>query len=184
MPRLPPVVREDLSPVQQRVYDLIKKTRGNVRGPFAIWLNAPELAEHCLAIQHMLNYNSRLDKRSMQLMILIVARRSSAQFAWDIHARHAAELGIEPHVVEAIRTRGEPIFHREEDRMIYDLVIELDATRTLSDASFERGLAALGQERMVELVAAVGFYMMVAITLNAFNAPVAGGARPFPEAAS
>jgi len=108
MPRLPPVVRETLSPEQQRVHDLIKSTRGNVRGPFAIWLAVPELAERCLQLQHMLNYQSRLDKRLMQLMILIMARQSSAQFAWFVHARHASELGIAPEIVEAIARARRP----------------------------------------------------------------------------
>jgi 4-carboxymuconolactone decarboxylase len=178
MPRLPPVMRETLTPEQQRVFDLIEKTRGNVRGPFAIWLAVPELAEQCLQLQHMLNYNSRLDKRLMQLMILIMARQSSAQFAWFIHARHALELGIAPEIVEAIRTRQTPAFERDEDRLVYDIVMELDATRTLSAASYARAQAALGTEQLVELVAAAGFYVMVAMTLNVFDAPVPGGEQP------
>lgn len=178
MARLPEIVHENLSPEQQRVHDLIKKTRGNVRGPFAIWLNVPELAERCLAIQHMLNHESRLDERLMQLMILIMARQSSAQFAWYVHARHAAALGISADIIEAIRIRNTPAFDRDDDRLVYDVVMELDTTRTLSDQSYGRAFAALGQEQLVELVAAVGFYVMVAMTLNVFDAPVPGGARP------
>ena len=33
---------------------------------------------------------------------------------------------------------------------------------------------------MVELVAAVGFYVMVAVTLNAFDVPIPDGIRPLP----
>jgi 4-carboxymuconolactone decarboxylase len=129
-------------------------------------------------MQHLLNYESRLDKRLMQLLILIMARQGSAQFAWYVHARHAAELGIAADIVEAIRTRNDPRFDHDDDRLVYEIVMELDDTRTLSDASYERALAALGQEQLVELVAAVGFYVMVSMTLNAFDAPVPGGARP------
>jgi 4-carboxymuconolactone decarboxylase len=178
MARLPPVARDTLAPEQQRVFDLIKETRGNVRGPFAIWLHVPELAEPCLRLQHMLNYHSRLDKRLMQIMILIMARKSSAQFAWFIHARHAHELGIDPAIIEAIRTDQQPRFERDDERLVYDLVVELDRTRTLSESSYARALAALGRETLVELVAAAGFYVMVAMSLNVFDAPVPGGERP------
>lgn len=178
MPRLPAIVRENLSPEQQRVHDRVRETRGQVRGPFEIWLNVPELAEQCLDIQHRLNHDARLDQRLMQLMILIMARRSSAQFAWYAHARRAVELGISAHVIEAIRTRNDPAFDRADEKLVHDIVMELDATRHLSDASYRRALAALGQERLVELVTAVGFYVMVAMTLNVFDAPVPGGARP------
>jgi hypothetical protein len=39
-------------------------------------------------------------------------------------------------------------------------------------------MALFGEQKMVELVAAVGFYVMVAMTLNAFDAPVPGGKKP------
>jgi 4-carboxymuconolactone decarboxylase len=182
MARLPSPQRDALSPAQQRVYDLIKETRGNVRGPFAIWLNVPELAEPCLRMQHALNYHSRLDKRLMQLMTLIMARRASAQFAWFIHARHAHELGIENEIVEAIRTNQKPPFIRDDERLVYDIVVELDATRTLSETSYARALSVFGTETLVELVTATGFYAMVAMTLNAFDAPVPGGERPLGQA--
>jgi len=178
MPRLPAIAPETLTGEQKRVYDKIAETRGQVRGPFAIWLNAPQLAEACLQLQNTLNHHSRLDPRLMQLMILVMARRSSAQFAWYAHARHAEKVGLAANIVEAIRTRSDPPFERDDERLIYDLAVELDTTRTLSDASYERALAALNREQLVELVVAVGFYVMVAMTLNAFDAPVPGGARP------
>lgn len=105
MPRLSAIVRENLSPEQQRVHDLVQQTRGQVRGPFAIWLNVPELAEQCLDKQNKLNHASRLDQRLIQLMILIIARQSAAQFAWYTHSRRAAALGIEANIVDAIRVR-------------------------------------------------------------------------------
>jgi hypothetical protein len=33
---------------------------------------------------------------------------------------------------------------------------------------------------MIEFVTAIGFYTMVAVTLNAFDAPVPGGKAPLP----
>jgi len=56
--------------------------------------------------------------------------------------------------------------------------MEVAVTWTPSNTNYRRALAALGQEQLVELVAAVGFFVMVAMTLNAFGAPVPGGARP------
>jgi hypothetical protein len=39
--------------------------------------------------------------------------------------------------------------------------------------------ATFGEQQMVELVAAVGFYVMVGMTLNAFDAAVPGAVEPF-----
>ena len=126
----------------------------------------------------MFNYENRLDKRLMQLMMITTARLWSAQFAWFIHAEHALELGVSPEVVHAIRDNKPPPFQREDERLVYEVVTELNEDRTLSESTYERALEMLGRERLVELVAATGFYAMVSMTLNAFDAPVPGGSQP------
>ena len=80
--------------------------------------------------------------------------------------------------MEAIRERRTPVFEKEDERLVYDITRELDATRTLSQTTYDRGVGMLGAEAMVELVSAVGFYVMVAMTLNTFQAPVPGGKLP------
>ena len=46
MTRLPELDEEALTAEQREIYDRIKKVRGQVRGPFAVWLRNPELAEY------------------------------------------------------------------------------------------------------------------------------------------
>jgi len=62
--------------------------------------------------------------------------------------------------------------------LIYDLAMELNMTRSLSEANFRRGIDIFGEQVMVELVAGVGFYGMVAMTLNVFAVPAFGGKKP------
>jgi 4-carboxymuconolactone decarboxylase len=178
MPRLPPVDPDRLSPEHRAVYDEILRVRGQVRGPFAIWLTSPELCHHALTLQDWFPKHAKLERRLLELMILVLARQATAQFAWFVHEPHALRLGISRTVVEAIRERGTPDFEREDERLVYDLTLELDATKTLSQASYQRGIEMLGAQAMVELVSAVGFYVMVAMTLNTFDAPVPGGKLP------
>ena len=90
------------------------------------------------------------------------------------HEPHALKGGISHDVIKAIRARRTPDFIKEDERFVYDATIELDSLRTMSQATYDRGMALLGAEAMVELVAAVGFYVMVAMTLNTFQAPVPG----------
>jgi 4-carboxymuconolactone decarboxylase len=178
MPRLPEIDEPKLNQEQRRIYDEVKRVRGQVRGPFAIWLRNPELAEYALKIQDLFASRARLERRLLQLMILVSARLATAQFAWFIHESHALKEGISADIVEAIRERRAPKFRREDERLVYDITLELNVTRTLCEATYNRGMAMLGEARMVELVAAVGFYVMVAMTLNAFDVPVPDGHKP------
>jgi 4-carboxymuconolactone decarboxylase len=117
----------------------------------------------------------KLERRLLELMILVAARQSTAQYAWFIHEPHALKFGIAPDIVQAIRERRTPAFARDDERLVYDITIELNTTRTLSEGNFQRGMAMFGEAVMVELVSAIGFYSMVAMTLNAFAVSVPDG---------
>ena len=97
-----------------------------------------------------------------------------------MHEKNGLEAGLTQPVVDAIRTRCVPEFAREEERVVYDTITELNETRALSAPAYDRALRALGLDLLIELIAAAGFYTMVAMTLNAFDAPVPGGKRPLP----
>jgi 4-carboxymuconolactone decarboxylase len=150
------------------------RVRGHMRGPFAIWLRNAELCENTLELQEMFASRVKLERRLLELMILVAARLATAQYAWFIHEPHALKFGIAPEIVQAIRERRTPGFTREDERLVYDITTELNTTRTLSEASFQRGMAMFGEQVMVELVSAIGFYVMVAMTLNAFAVSVPG----------
>jgi len=178
MPRLPEVDREKLSSEQGKIYDEIQRVRGRVRGPFAVWLRNAELAQHALGLQDMFAARVQLDRRLVQLMILVAARAANAQYAWYIHEPHALEHGISQEIVDAIRERRTPDFTGDDERLVYDITLELNTTRTLSEFTFNRGMAVFGEQKMVELVSGIGFYSMVAMTLNAFDVSVPTGIKP------
>lgn len=178
MARLPELDEAKLSPEQKSIYDDIMRVRGRVRGPFAVWLRNAELAEGTLKLQDMFAARVKMERRLIQLMILVAARAASAQYAWYIHEPHALQHGISQEIVDAIRERRTPDFTKEDERLVYDITLELNATRRLSDATFKRGMALFGEQQMVELVSGVGFYAMVAMTLNAFDVEVPGGNKP------
>ena len=110
-----------------------------------VWLRHPELAEYGLKLQDMFASRVKLERRLMQLMILVSARLATAQFAWFIHESHALGEGISSDIVEAIRERRTPNFSRDDERLVYDITLELNLTRTLSEATFNRGMALFGE---------------------------------------
>ena len=178
MGRLPDLDENNLSAEQQTIYDEIKRVRGGVRGPFAVWLRNAELGAGTLKLQDLFASRVKLERRLVQLMILVAARFANAQFAWHIHEPHALRYGIAPDVVDAIRQRRTPDFSCEDERLVYDITLELNTTHTLSVATFKRGMEMFDEQRMVELVSAIGFYAMVAMTLNAFDVTVPDGRKP------
>jgi 4-carboxymuconolactone decarboxylase len=175
MGRLPDIDATTLSSEQRAIYERMMRERGHMRGPFAVWLRNAELCENTLKLQEMFASRVKLERRLLELMILVAARSATAQYAWFIHEPYALKFGIAPEIIEAIRERRTPDFSRDDERLVYDITTELNNTRTLSEASYQHGMAMFGDQVMVELVSAIGFYAMVAMTLNAFCVPMAEG---------
>ena len=178
MGRLPEIDENKLSSEQREIYNQIMRVRGHMRGPFAVWLRNAELCENTLKLQEMFASRVKLERRLLELMILVAARLATAQYAWFIHEPHALKFGIAPETVQAIRERRTPVFTRNDERLVYDITVELNTTRTLSEGSYKRGMETLGEQVMVELISAIGFYAMVAMTLNAFAVSVPGANDP------
>ena len=54
---------------------------------------------------------------------------------------------------------------------MYDFVVELLATKTVSPAMFERAKEAFGLEGVIEAVTCAGLYGMIGFVLNVFDIP-------------
>jgi 4-carboxymuconolactone decarboxylase len=177
--RLPPLDAKELSPDQRAVYDKIAAAHGgHVRGPWAVALRVPEVARHSHALYERLCVQTKLGKRRFELMVIVVARHWTSQFEWWAHARLARENGLPETIVQAIQERQIPYFDDEDDRLIYEVTRELCESRTLSQGSYDRALGALGEELLVELIAGISVYTMIAMQLNAFDVEIPAGAVP------
>ena len=84
MGRLPDIDESKLSPDQRRIYEQIMRARGHMRGPFAVWLRNAELCENTLKLQEMFASRVKLERRLLELMILVSARLATAKYAWFI----------------------------------------------------------------------------------------------------
>ncbi len=179
MARLPDLDPAAFTPAQAQVHrEIAGFHNGHVRGPWALALRIPEVAHHTHALYERLARESKLGQRLFELMVLVVARHWTSQFEWHTHEKYAREGGISDAAIEAIRNGETPHFDREDEQLVYDVVLELEQKKNLSEALYERARAYFGEDLLVELVAAAGLYTMVAMMLNAFEMPIPETARP------
>ena len=173
MARIGDVEPENLNARQRRLYDDIMRTRprGKLSGPFSVWMHTPDIAEPANGLANCFRVNARLDKRLIELITLLMCRSATVKYAWSVHEPLARQAGLSLQTVAAIRVNKRPDFARDDERLIYDLVTELLATKSLSDGTFERAIAAFGREGVIEAVSCAGFYGMVGFVLNAFEVP-------------
>jgi 4-carboxymuconolactone decarboxylase len=182
MARIPDLAPEEMSERQKQLAAAIGGARGGVvRGPFAIWLRNPELADKGNQLGNLLREGTSVPRRLSELAILVTARHWTAQYEWFAHEHQAIEQGISAEVVEAIRARRRPSFDKADEKAVYDICSQLYETKHVSDATYKAAVDTLGQQMVIELMTIASFYAMIAMVLVTFEAPVPGGKLPLPE---
>ncbi|GAB1575713.1 carboxymuconolactone decarboxylase family protein [Bordetella petrii] len=173
MSRIPLPSPDAMSADQKRVYEqIVSGPRGRLVGPLRAALHNPDLAERWQALGALLRYGTSLPPRVSELAILVTARRWNSQIEWHIHAQAAAAAGVPSAVIEAIRTRREPVFEQAGDAIAYEFSRQLQETGQVDQELYGRALAAWHVVGVVELTAVVGYYTMVSMTLNAHEIPM------------
>ena len=168
-----------MTAAQRAVYDaVVAGPRGAVVGPLLAVLHRPDLAGKWQEFGAMLRYGTSLPSRVNELAILATARHWNAQVEFYIHAQAAEKAGVGPSVIEAIRTGRRPAFSEPEEEEVYEFARQLLTTGQVSDAVYARVRDRWQPVGVVELTSVIGYYSMVAMTLNAHQIPLPDGAEP------
>jgi 4-carboxymuconolactone decarboxylase len=153
--------------------------RVQLRGPFAVYMHAPAYGELTQQLGAFVRFKTTLPPRLSEFAILCIGRLWRAQYEWHAHAPIAAEAGVKPQTIGAIKAGRTPTTAAKDERAIWDFVQELHKRRRVSDRNYKRVQAVLGDRGMVEFVGIIGYYTAVSMVLNVFNVPLPDGAAPY-----
>jgi 4-carboxymuconolactone decarboxylase len=177
--RLPPLAPERMTPRQREVAEAIAGgPRGGLRGPFQAWLRSPEVADRFQRVGEHVRFNSSIPPALNELAILVTAREWTAQFEWHAHHALAMKAGLPPAIAEAIARGERPEGLDADQRAVYDFAVELHRERSVSNAAYAAVVERFGEQGLVDLVAACGYYVAVAMTLNVARVPLPEGVAP------
>jgi 4-carboxymuconolactone decarboxylase len=181
MPRLTDLDLAKMSPEQRAVYDrIIRGPRGRVEGPLGVWLTSPELADKAQALGAFCRFGTSLPPRLSELAILVTGAHWQAGFEWYAHAPLAIKAGLSATAVESIRTGDKPKFDKADESAVFIFSHELVTQRKVSTATYAEAVRQLTETRVVELVAILGYYALVSMTLTVFEIPLPPGEKdPF-----
>jgi 4-carboxymuconolactone decarboxylase len=181
--RLPDFQISSASDEQKAVLqEILSGPRGNLNGPFLGWIFSPELAQHAQRLGVFCRYHTGLPLRLSELAILVTAARWQAQAEWYIHYPIALNAGLPAEVADAIRAGSKPAFADPDDQLIHAFSTELYEAKRVSDPTFQKAVDRFGHTAVVNLVGLLGYYALVAMTLNVFDMRAEGQTKlPFPE---
>ena len=185
-PRLPAIPEAKLTPAQRALVDSIRSgPRGQatqIRGPFAVFLHSPEYGQRAQELGGYCRLKTKVPPRLSEFAILVTARLWRAQYEWFAHVPHAERAGVSTPTIKALRAGRVPKSLPKDERAVYDFIKELYRRKRVGDKTYARLQALLGDDGMVEFVGILGYYVLIAMSLNVFRmGPPQGEPLPFPE---
>jgi 4-carboxymuconolactone decarboxylase len=179
MARLPPITRKDQVPRKDHtVFEAIVASRGAVQGPFTMFLHCPELAGRLAHLGAFVRFEGTLDMRVRVLAAMTVAREFDTVYVWGAQTGGARRLGVPEATIALIRDKAEDLSALPpEDAEIVAFTRALLRRHRVPEASFNSLQARFGNEGLIELTGAIGYYAMLAMTVNACELEAAPGAE-------
>jgi 4-carboxymuconolactone decarboxylase len=176
----------ELTPEQQATFEEIVAARpvkpkdGHIGGPFDIWLRNPEMGKRLVGLGGFFRFRTSVDRRYIELAILITGAHWQAQFEWYAHEPMAREAGVPEAVIQALKVGDKPDMSDPGDIATYALAMEMHNDHAVSQSTFDAAKSMFGETGVAELVGLCGFYGLVSMTLNTFDVDLPEGAEyPF-----
>jgi len=168
MPTIPPDKMTD----EQKAAAASISPQGTVSGYLQPMLRSPGLVQPSKALADYLNRrNGALPAKLLQLPILIVSKQWMYNGSWNEHAGFAARDGMSPAIVAAIRDGRRPPQMAADEQALYDFCTELQQKMYVTDATYDRAVATLGEKAVAETIAIMGYYTYLAMFNNATRLP-------------
>jgi 4-carboxymuconolactone decarboxylase len=185
--RLPLIPQEQFTPAQKALVEAISSgPRGQFKmsGPFYCYLHAPGFGELAQKLGAHCRFGTSIPPRLSEFAILVTAQHWKAHYEWTAHAPIAERQGVKPVTISELRAGRAPTKAPKDEQALHAFIKELYRDRRVSDRTYKNVNAILGDAGTVELVGLIGYYAMVAMTLDVFRMPVPEGtALPFAEPA-
>ncbi len=185
--------RERLGPIPKASYtdaqhaaqaDFVALRKTDFTGPWHVFIRSPELLTTAQRMGEYLRYRCSVSGRLSELTILLVARHWTQDYEWTAHRKHALAAGVTQATIDSIGEARRPSGLSADEQCVYDFVTELLNTRRVSDETYAQAATLFGENGVIDLCGIVGYYQLLALTMNVARTPAPQGEAPlqrFPE---
>ena len=170
--RFPLVQRDQLTPDAQLIWDnrCAAVNAKSLGGHFNVMMHSPRLCEQVSALEGYFRFDAGLSKHDREFITIVVLRKAAARFAWARHEQRSMQDGVPAEIVEMIRRQAPLGDIPEPYRLMTEFARTLTfATEELPRSLFDRMVAAKGQQWVLNVIALVGHYSLVATTIHGFG---------------
>lgn len=148
---------------------------------FRALFHRPKTAKAISDLLFSLLFEAALEHRLREFIIMRIGWVTGCDYEWTQHWPLSHELfGCTPEEVLAVRDWRDADCFDERDRAVLSATDELLESGKLSDAGWDRCMAALGRDASMDLVAAVGTWSMISNLARGLRVPLEDGVVSWP----
>ena len=177
--RFPLLTEATMTPRQLESYQaIVSGPRQGARGPFNALLRSPDAADRVQKVGEYVRFRSSIPAELNEMAILITGRFWGAQYEFWAHSRLARTAGLSDAIIAAIAENRRPAVMSDDERIVYEFCTELFRDRAVSDRTFAAAAGRFGEQGVIDLIVATGYYSIVSMVLNVDRHPLPEGEKP------
>jgi 4-carboxymuconolactone decarboxylase len=149
---------------------------------WTVYVHLPEVLGPLRQLHEQSHVNPRISQKLVHFVIMIVARHWTNDI-WTAHEEDSIREGLGRDTVAALEEGRHPEHMTEDEAAVYDFCTELLMNQRVSDATYARAVAQLGEEGVVQVALTAGLYTYLSMAVNmAYPESAASGRlQPFPH---
>ena len=166
--RVPPLSGTEWTTEQRVVSELYAKT-GNLGNAFSTMLRVPELAEVVYPFLKYTSYDSTLDPRHRELLILRVAWLAQNSYIWADHAQAAQEVGLNAGDIHRIALGPAADWDDAFDKLLLQFADELFRNSSVTDSTWTTLSKKFDLYNMMDAVMTVAEFTTLSMLFNSLG---------------
>lgn len=169
-PRLSPLDRSKWSdPDVRAALDVVQSGVGGPENPlnvFTTFARHPKLLKNFLGFGNHMLFNSTLDPRERQLIILRTGYLCKSKYEWGHHTAIGKRVGLTDDEIARVKIGPKAPDWLPIQKAVLQVVDELHNDQMVSDSAWTELCRLYDEQRAIEVVALVGLYTLVSMFLN------------------
>jgi 4-carboxymuconolactone decarboxylase len=163
---------EKMTVEQKKAYEFTMKERGQVPGPYKIWLQNARLIEVMVPLGAYYQGHSSLSKAEIEIATNLTNGRWLAGYSnYEHEMIRVEDGGLPPEKVEALIAGLATRFDDPRQQVVYEVTSTLIAPRVVPTGLYRRAVSLLGDAGLTDLTVLIGYFTCVSLSLLAYDVP-------------
>ena len=167
------IPESEMTPEQRDGYRfLMDGPRGRLPGPYKIWVHNPKLVHAADPLgRHFTPGQHSLTEREREIAVVVITSALHSAYPNNAHEIRGKEVGLPAAAVEAIIAGLPASFEDAREQLVYEVAMALANGRIVPKGLHDRAVAGLGHVSITDVIALMGYYTSVSLTMNFYAVP-------------